>query len=684
MANITTENINTLAQLASSIGDGDYIYVYKSGAGCFSRIEKSAFLAGVGNNSGGMSAEVYAAIQANVETLREAYNQLVSDLANLAFTNTPKTSTVAAFSWPDNDSGSGDTPTGDPSLTVYVDGVAVSNGSTINIGTNTGSGVSKAITIKGSNLTRPVSLTMGASTSGLSVTPTSLSASQTMATSGATATISYSGTIASASGSLTISSGAASVIVNLTASYQEQGVGEFTISPVLTDLYITPENGWTVESGGYWNGTIRLASGVTGKQIPQALIDIQIIGTHGDVNYDANSGWLSIDNITSNITIVAQAESITGDGYAVTNRLLNMTSNGAASTDGTSDYTATVDPVNGAVSNNDLRVYIGDTRYTGFTFNNNVLTIPASAITGDIVIEATAHTGTVKVKASEAATININGTSHTLSGSGEWETISTSMSNITTLSAASSDRTKFTAFDFGGAVASGFFSASAGFVGMSNVTEISGLVIKTTSASSSMVSAFHGCLKLETLQMIGWEMEATTTFASCFRQCNKITTMDISKWVTSNCTSLSNMFYSCSGLTSVNLNGCDVRNVTTINSMFNACGALSVVDIRDWETSNLTNLNTFLGAGDNAKTLIIGKFDTSKVSSVTTTGYFANTCTIYCTQETPPAMGAGDWLGRIYTLRAIYVPNSSSEDAYKRASGWNTYSEKISVGTYNG
>lgn len=226
MANISQENINSLAQVASSIIDGDYIYIYNSRASCFSRIEKSVFFAGIGNNSGGMSAEVYAAIQANVETLREAYNQLVSDLANLAFTNLPKTSTVAAFSWPDNDGGSGggDTPTDTPSLS------SPTNNSTVNVGTNTGSGVSKTITVKGSHL--GTALTASLSGSGFYFGSSGTQTSQTIlannanASSGWTLTVRYEGEDANATGTLTISSSEVRVTVNLTASYQQQGGGD--------------------------------------------------------------------------------------------------------------------------------------------------------------------------------------------------------------------------------------------------------------------------------------------------------------------------------------------------------------------------------------------------------------------------------------------------------------------------
>jgi len=313
--NITLENLLELAQAATSIGDGDYVFIYKAGANGFSKIEKNVFFQGIAAIAGGgMSDEVYAAIQNNVEALRSILYALTKTwLANLAFTNGRPSDTLLAsiasqFTWPDNEGGSsgGDTPTGNPSLTVYVDGVAVANGGTINIGTKTSSSgsVSKTITIKGSNLTSPVSLTMGASTSGLSVSPTSIDASQVMASSGATATISYNGNIASASGSLTISSGTASVTLGLTASYQEQGGGEtsYQVSAgTLSNVQITETLPATVSSGGSFTGHLVADSGYS---LPSS---IAVSGTHGTVSYDQSSGVFTIPNITSNVAISATA-----------------------------------------------------------------------------------------------------------------------------------------------------------------------------------------------------------------------------------------------------------------------------------------------------------------------------------------------------------------------------------------
>ena len=101
------------------------------------------------------------------------------------------------------------------------------NGTTVNVGTNTGSGVSKTITVSGSNLTK--ALTVSVSGSGFSVTPTSISAAS--ANNGTSLTVTYNGTASSATGTLTISSSEVTSTVNLTASYNSGGgsTGDETI-----------------------------------------------------------------------------------------------------------------------------------------------------------------------------------------------------------------------------------------------------------------------------------------------------------------------------------------------------------------------------------------------------------------------------------------------------------------------
>lgn len=97
----------------------------------------------------------------------------------------------------------------DPALT------APENGSTVDVGTNSGLGVNKNIAVSGNYLTE--NLTVTVSGTGFRVSPTTLTADDVNA--GTTITVTYNGTTPNATGTLTISSGEVSVTVNLTATY---------------------------------------------------------------------------------------------------------------------------------------------------------------------------------------------------------------------------------------------------------------------------------------------------------------------------------------------------------------------------------------------------------------------------------------------------------------------------------
>ena len=108
----------------------------------------------------------------------------------------------------------GVTPTPTPVLN------SPTSGSTVDVGTNTGSGVTKSITVKGSNLTK--ALNVSVSGTGFTVSPTSITA--TNANNGTTVAVTYNGTAPNATGTLTITSTElTTTTVNLTASYSTGG-----------------------------------------------------------------------------------------------------------------------------------------------------------------------------------------------------------------------------------------------------------------------------------------------------------------------------------------------------------------------------------------------------------------------------------------------------------------------------
>jgi len=102
---------------------------------------------------------------------------------------------------------------------TYVDTTPVltapANGSTVDVGTNNGMGVSKTIAVSGTYLTEDLTVTVTGA--GFTVSPTTLSA-DAVNNGTATVTVTYNGTT-TATGTLTISSGEVTTTVNLTGTY---------------------------------------------------------------------------------------------------------------------------------------------------------------------------------------------------------------------------------------------------------------------------------------------------------------------------------------------------------------------------------------------------------------------------------------------------------------------------------
>ena len=133
---------------------------------------------------------------------------------------------------------------------------APTNGSTVDVGTNTGAGASTTVNVSGNNLTED--LTVSVTGTGFSVSPSTISAAD--ANAGTTITVTYTGTDPNATGTLTISSGEVSVTVNLTATYVD-------ITPVLID----PVNESTVNVGTNHGNGVSKAITISGNYLTQDL-----------------------------------------------------------------------------------------------------------------------------------------------------------------------------------------------------------------------------------------------------------------------------------------------------------------------------------------------------------------------------------------------------------------------------
>ena len=187
---------------------------------------------------------------------------------------------------------SNDGPVTNPQIT------SPTNGSTVNVGTITGTGtsVSKTISVKGSDLTQ--ALTVSVSGTGFSVSPTTISAAN--ANAGTTITVTYtSSTTGNATGTLTIGSSEASVVVNLTASK--------TASPQIT----MPTNGSTVNVGTIpaTGSSVTKMISVKGSNLTQAL-NVSVSGT----GFSVSPTTISATNANTGTTItVTYTSSTAGD-----------------------------------------------------------------------------------------------------------------------------------------------------------------------------------------------------------------------------------------------------------------------------------------------------------------------------------------------------------------------------------
>lgn len=359
MANITTENINTLADVAASIGDEDYIYIFKASSQTFARIPKSLLVVDGGGSGGGATS---GAVKRNVNALQAKVDELIGLLANSAF-STSRPAPIGTLDWGD------DTPV----ETYYnVSGISASHAmySVTNAATRVlaGSSYDNVITAKsGYDL-------LGVTVNGVA---------QTVDNDSCTINI------ANVQGDITIVVSAQAESVTPTITH--------TVQATLTDLNLQPYGG-TVNDGGTFTATLELASGVTGKRLP-TLSEITINGSHGTASL--TNGVLTIPNITSDISIIAAAVATSGVTHSVTYNLsgVNKTSGATEVEDG---YPLTVvlskdssswDSVEG-FNKRDIIVLMGGQaleRGVDFTASQDSgteqdITITVNEVTGDVTI----------------------------------------------------------------------------------------------------------------------------------------------------------------------------------------------------------------------------------------------------------------------------------------------------------
>lgn len=457
----------------------------------------------------------------------------------------------------------------------------------------------------------------------------------------------------------------------------------------------------TVDEGTAWHGKLVAANGYVLPDNIHIYFDSNHLAEMSSVlyTYSKSTGQITVRSVGGNLWIVA--EGIVENTVNVEQQLLNVDSDFTGSSyvassaleiELTPVVTDNSDPENPvtATMNGDVRVLIGGvekfnqatesgTNAAGITFSSDTLTIPAAAMTGDVVIIATAWKGTVEVKANAAATraLWIDGTPYDIING--TKTLTPASGNANSLAM----HTAITEIDFRGMLYSG--NPAQLFRDMPNLTKIKGLVIKAP-AGASMEYFAQNCNELAEVQTIGWEMGNVTSYEGAFQNAGQDAanglTMDTSRFVSANCSTLIYMFMN-SGIKSVNVNDWVVGGIDDMSYMFFGCRKLNKVDARDWTTSAvLANIDAFaIGSGLNE--LHLGAFVTSGVAAIGSDSLFplgkSNTpvVNLYMHASTPPAVGA-DWIG-VDPLASIHIPRVAlgSTSPYATADVWKKYYENM-------
>lgn len=508
-------------------------------------------------------------------------------------------------------------------------------------------------------------------------------------------------------------------------------VGSITISVVAVAIYSVANNDThaTLSNstpanpthGSSWSGTLSAASGYGLSATPSVEMGgVAVDFTATGNSWDRSTGAMTIGNVTGNIIILEAAVEVVA--HTITKKLLNMASNAADDTtdadfgyklnsvvDGNS-YSDTIAPVSGATYNNDLKVYVGGvllTAGTDYTYTNNVLSIPAAKITGDVDIVATACTGVVTAKANTSgAKITITKTDNSTveltcdTDNGDGTYSGTLNISGTVKSVAFTDKTAILEADFGGLITTDNIGGLDGNTGSPNTTikKILGLVC---TLSTIINERFKGCSALERIDTIGWSSNGYYVYAF-MRGCSSLKAIDLS-WLPLNNSNNDHreMFSGCAALSRIILaddlsgvtnpkgwfsnrggdintstlvvSGGKMTNVTSLEDLARSCN-FKKLDISFIDSDAITNMSSIF-YGSRIGSLIIGNLGAGNLGDVTwVKAYAVNK--LVCKSSTPPVVNPDkNWLTSL-NVSNIYVPDASV-NAYKAAAGWNAVTDRI-------
>ena len=133
------------------------------------------------------------------------------------------------------------------------------------------------------------------------------------------------------------------------------------------------------------------------------------------------------------------------------------------------------------------------------------------------------------------------------------------------------------------------------FMGMKNITSITGLEYLNTSNVTIMENMFAYCSGLTNLDLSNFNTAKVNNMVGMFYNCSGLTNLNVSSFNTANVTNMRYMFSGCSALTSLDVSHFNTARVTEMATMFSNCSNLTSLDVSNFKFTNVTNMYNMFG-----------------------------------------------------------------------------------------
>ena len=133
------------------------------------------------------------------------------------------------------------------------------------------------------------------------------------------------------------------------------------------------------------------------------------------------------------------------------------------------------------------------------------------------------------------------------------------------------------------------------FMGMKNITSITGLEYLNTSNVTIMENMFAYCSGLTNLDLSNFNTAKVNNMVGMFYNCSGLTNLNVSSFNTANVTNMRYMFSGCSALTSLDVSHFNTARVTEMATMFSNCSNLTSLDVSNFNTTNATIMYNMFG-----------------------------------------------------------------------------------------